>query len=382
MKKLLLSLITAVATLSAAAQTFSYEYEGTTLEYRISADSTYCSAGAKMDECGYYTYLEKSSGHVIIPETVTYDGHDYPVTTIDQRAFFKCREVTSLTLPNSIRSIGNNAFEDCPITSINLPDSLKTIGKTAFVGSNITSVFIPNSVVKIGNAAFGFCRSLTEINVEEDNEFYASENGVLFNKDFTEIITFPQGLSGEYTSPNGVTQIGYYAFYGCNGLTAVNIPNSVTTIGESAFGSCHKLTSVNIPNSVTEIATDAFCNCDGLKSLNIPNSVKEIGLWAFFICPNLAEVVYLTTSPIECTEDIFLDETYSQATLTVAEGGAEAARTTSPWCNFKNIKEAASLSDIAAPKATSTAYDLQGRRLPHPVKGLNIINGKKLLFPK
>jgi len=195
------------------------------------------------------------------------------VTTIGESAFSGCTGLTSVTIPNSVTTIGNNAFRGCTgLTSVTIPNSVTTIGNNAFFGcTGLTSVTIPNSVTTIGINAFRSCIGLMSINVMPDNVNFSSEDGVLFNKNKTILIMYPQGRQGAYSISNSVTTIGESAFSGCTGLTSVTIPNSVTTIEAGAFGGCTGLTSVTIPNSVTTIEAGAFGGCTGLMSVIILN---------------------------------------------------------------------------------------------------------------
>ena len=195
-------------------------------------------------------------------------------------------------IPNSVTSIGNGAFSGCTgLTSVTIGDSVTSIGDFAFSNcSGLTSITIPNSVTSIGNWAFNNCSKLTEINVDLENSNFLSIDGVLFNKNKTELIKFPVGKKGGYVIPNSVTSIGDYAFSGCTGLTSITIPNSVTSIGDFAFSNCSGLTSITIPNSVTSIGEDAFYYCSGLTSITIPNSVTSIGNSAFFYCTGLTSI--------------------------------------------------------------------------------------------
>ena len=147
------------------------------------------------------------------------------------------------TIPNSVRTIGEDAFGGCDsLTNINIPNSVTTIGKGAFAGcKSLVNINIPNSVTTIGKFAFSCCDSLTSINI-----------------------------------PNSVTTIGEQAFRCCKSLTNINIPNSVTTIEDSAFEGCESLTNINVPNSVTTIGDGAFSGCDSLRSITIPSSVVTI----------------------------------------------------------------------------------------------------------
>ena len=200
---------------------------------------------------------------------------------------------TSYTIPDSVTSIGWEAFERCTgLTSITIPDSVTSIGATAFDGcTGLTSITIPDSVTSIGDLAFQDCTDLTSINVASGNNYYSDNNGVLFNKEKTALIRYPEGKSQtSYTIPNSVTRIGYYAFEDCTGLTSITIPNSVTSIETGAFFYCIGLTSITIPNSVTRIGSHAFFYCTGLTSITIPNSVTRIGSHAFFYCTGLTSI--------------------------------------------------------------------------------------------
>ena len=215
------------------------------------------------------------------------------VTSIGGGAFRGCTGLTSITIPNSVTSIGTWAFGYCTgLTSITIPNSVTSIGVGAFEGCNgLTSITIPNSVTSISNWAFDGCTGLTSINVASENNYYSSNNGVLFNKKKTELIRYPEGKSQtSYTIPDSVTSIGYGAFYGCTGLTSITIPDSVTSIGSNAFEYCTGLTSITIPDSVTSIEQRAFWGCSGLTSITIPNSVTSIGDLAFYRCSSLTSI--------------------------------------------------------------------------------------------
>ena len=232
---------------------------------------------------------ESASGAITIPSEI--DGK--PVTSIGYNAFSFCTGLTSITIPNSVTSIGTYAFYGCSgLTSITIPNSVTSIGDLAFHGcSGLTSITLGNSVTSIGGWAFNGCTGLTSINVASGNNYYSSNNGVLFNKKKTALIRYPEGKSQtSYTIPNSVTSIGDHAFDGCTGLRSITISNSVTSIEDDVFARCTSLTSITIPNSVTRIEDYAFAHCTGLTSITIPNSVTSIGNWAFLGCTGLTSI--------------------------------------------------------------------------------------------
>ncbi|MBO7198433.1 MAG: leucine-rich repeat domain-containing protein [Alistipes sp.] len=199
--------------------------------------------------------------------------------------FSNCIKLTSINIPNSVTKIGAKAFSGClNLRDINIPNSVTKIGESAFKGCrSLTSIFIPNCVTEIGQFVFKGCFNLTEFNSK-----LASEDGRCLIVDKKIIAFAPAGLT-EYIIPNGVVEIGEYAFEGCS-LTTIDIPISVTKIGKYAFSDCINLRSIDIPNGVTEIEDFAFNGCFNLTSVNIPNSVIKIGEYAFSGCQNLISV--------------------------------------------------------------------------------------------
>ena len=189
------------------------------------------------------------------------------------------------------------------------------------------------------------------------------------------------------TIPNSVTSIENYAFIDCSRLTSVTIPNSVTSIGNGAFYYCYDLTSVTIPNSVTSIGYQAFYKCTGLTSVTIGNSVTTIRSEAFYYCTGLKEIYVKADTPPSAYSSIFSGVTTNSATLYVPVGSKDAYAAANGWSEFYNIVEMEFtgidevVDDVKGENSkVKDVYDLSGRKVTNPTKGIYIVNGKKVLL--
>ncbi len=235
------------------------------------------------------TGYEGPGGHVVVPNEL--GGN--PVKEIARRAFNRVENLTSISIPDSIITIGDFAFNDCEnLTSISIPDSVITIGDFAFYGcKSLTSTSIPESVTSIGDRAFGGCHNLAGFNVDSANPSYSSFDGVLFDREQTTIIRYPAGkVASHYSIGGNVSSIGDDAFTNSPNLTSITMGDSVISIGEAAFRYCPNLTNITIGKNVTSISQFAFADCESLTNLTIGEGVVAIGRSAFSRCTNLRTV--------------------------------------------------------------------------------------------
>ena len=296
---------------------------------------------------------------ITIPNSVTYIGNGAfcrchgltsvvignSVTSIGNNAFYNCWGLTSVTIPNSVTSIGKGAFEGCSeLTSIEIPNSVTSIEDEAFYGcAGLTSIEIPNSVTSLGFGAFKNCRSLTSVKIGNgvtrigsyafvgcsgltkvtmgsnvstisssafegcdaianvyirnlaawcNIDFYSSDANPLHSG--ARLLVNNAPLTS-FVTPKGITEIKKYAFFGCKGLTSVNISGSVNNVGYSAFNSCADLKTITLSNKIEELCEYAFANCEKIGSVTIKRIIKD--------------------GFIKCDHNTFDKVTYTKATL-------------------------------------------------------------------
>ena len=202
----------------------------------------YCSINGVLfnkDKTKLIAYPNKKGNVYSIPSNVT---------SIENRAFYGCTNITNIEILDRVTSIGEGAFNSC---------------------TNLTSVIIPQNVTLIDHYAFANCTNLKEINVNKNNQKYCSVNGVLFNKNKTELIAYPNKNGDVYSIPDGVEFIRYGAFYGCTSLTNVITPNSLRYINSDDFYNCSALKSISISKGVEWISDKSFIKCFSLTSINV-----------------------------------------------------------------------------------------------------------------
>ena len=324
------------------------------LMYRVNDDGVSVTVIGHVD--GY-----NAQGALVIPESVSYEGHNYAVTVIGNTAFMYCFYLTSLTIPNSVTTIEEGAFAYCSgfTGDLVIPNSVTTIGPSAFftcysfdgelvIGNSVTTIGdyafddcnglhgvlnIPSNVTSIGIDAFRYCE-FSGMTVAPENPVFDSRDNcnAIITTSTNELLV---GCANTVI-PNTVTAIGENAFCGLNGLTSIDIPESVTTIGAGAFSFCFNLTGdLTIPNSVRTIGSGAFFQCSGFDgTLTIGSSVTFIGDYAFRQCSNFTGAVSLATTPPELGNepgwDCVVFEQFGTQVLTVPYGCA-AAYQNSNW---------------------------------------------------
>ena len=244
------------------AQAMGQSFESNGIVYSI-------TSGQTVEVQPYFELLNSPySGSISIPQTVEHDGITYTVTSLAESAFEDCGNVTSLTLPPTVRSIGPYCFYNCNFTSLQLPDSLRLLGDHAFLYSRVTSLHLPAYFEEYGNATF-WARNLTSITVDVDNPNYRSINGWLYSKDSLTLCIVPDGVTGTINVPSYVRYIGKMAFAFNSHTTAVSLPEGVKSIGDFAFNCCSSVNNIVIPSTVTCIGICPFSYCPQLTNLSI-----------------------------------------------------------------------------------------------------------------
>lgn len=220
---------------------------------------------------------------------------------IGDSAFSSCTALKDIIIPNSVTRIDDQVFAGCTsLSNVFISNSVSRIGKNVFKDCiSLKSIYIPEGVKKMDAGCFRGCSGLEEITVDPKNRYFKSMDGIMFNKNKSNILTYPTCIKNEsYEIPDSVRIIEDWAFADAKNLKEVIIPDSVERIGEGAFFHCENLEEIHIPYSVDTIQDTAFRGCFNLKKVYIASkSFKDLGWGLFYGCKNVT--VYCDSSEIE-----------------------------------------------------------------------------------
>ncbi len=321
-----------------------YKFKGTT------ADNTVIEIKDGTTEITDLAFYDcKGLVSIKIPESVS---------AIGESAFQGCSKLVSVNLPSSITEIAASTFYDClDLSSIILPDGLIYIGQQAFRNTNLSSIAFPNKLTTIEYAAFAGCNNLESIQIPAT---VSSLNSHAFSNKNLKALTIATGnttydsrnncnaiietatntlIFGCQSSfiPDGIEKIDNEAFVGCEYLSSIVIPSSVKSIGDFAFDTCPSLSSVTLNNGLEALGKQAFCRCSSLNTITLPSTLQEIGEHAFS-STNLTTITSLIEDPFKIDATVFL-KLYTQATLYVPDGTKNKYQNTEAWKQFTNIVE-------------------------------------------
>lgn len=238
------------------------------------------------------------SGEVVVPASVTFEGKDYPVTTLGTKCFGS--SVTKVTIPNSVISLGDNCFSHAGVKTIDIPNSVTSLGESCFESSSLEKIELPESVVTLGSGCFSFCKRLQDV-----------------------------------VLPNSLTCIPGSCFSFCDKIKKIKIPSSVKTLG-NAFSACSILEDVDLPEGLENISGYCcFSSCTQLKTITFPSTLKFIDGEMFDGCSNLKTIICKATTPPDYgRRNPFEGFSESECALYVPQASLEAYKKKWIWKNF------------------------------------------------
>lgn len=316
---------------------------------------------------------------VVIPQGVGYIGSrafsdcynlesifcPQEVDSIHSSAFMYCYKLSSLPNLDALTKISSYTFYECrSLTSFSIPSGVGLIDNSAFAGcSSLRYVTIPDKTTSIGVLAFDDCSSLESYFVSDGNPAFSTIDGILYNKDQTELWSYPASKTDKtYVFPSSVTSVKSYAFCGNTSLKSITIPHKVVSMGGAVFAGCSSLDSVVISYNVKGIYNSTFAGCSSLSYVEMGPSVKEIDSYAFFYCTSLRsitiprsvslikkmafencywleEIHCLAIIPPVCEEGAFMEVDKASCVLYVPTGTADYYRASDEWKDFLYIVE-------------------------------------------
>lgn len=283
---------------------------------------------------------ETLSGDIVIPESISYDENNYSVVRATNGAF-QNTDITGITLPNSITSLGNSCFKLCnKLTSVKLPDNITSLGDETFMTCRKLSVIeLPKKLISLGQYCFMNC-NITKL-----------------------------------TLPNSITTIGQGCFYSCSNLETVTLPQNITNLPAACFEDCKELSEITLHEGITSLGQSCFAGCSSLTSIKLPKSINKItgpALYGCFEnCSNLSEVTcqWDNLDGIDVGSDAF-NNIFSEARLYIPKGTTEIYKAKEPWSKFKYIIEDNDVTEDAEKCQTPTiSYSDKKLTFTSPTEG-------------
>ena len=298
---------------------------------------------------GYTTDISQTC---VIPASITDNSQTYSVVGIRAGGLYNCSAITSLTIPEGVKTIGQNAVAGC---------------------TKLQTVSLPKSVTDVGQYAFEDCTSLQAINISNGNNVYYSVDGVLFFKNsykgMTELLKYPEGrVDRSYTVPDGVSIISSKAFYHADKVQKVTLPDSMRTISYSAFEGCGQLESINLGKGLQTIEWHSFDYCTQLRAIELPATLSELSENVFLECKNFSTITVAEDNPhffsdgtglYEKTTDGFAFRLYAPASVfdsDIVKDGTTVISNAAFWCaeNLKSLELPNGLKEIEIGAFTNT----------------------------
>ena len=344
------------------------------------------------------------AGDVTIPPYVEYEGETYTVAAISDQAFFKCADLSYVSIPATVEALGRYTFSNCTsLEGVDLPQSITTIPEGCFVYcTSLTSVKLPESVTAVNKFGFGYCSKLSDIILPSNLSFLGDQAfigcamaSVALPSKITSLPQFCFALNTSLTTVTlheGITSIGNSVFEGDTQLTDVRMSDALETIGSRAFAQCLSLKSITIPNGVSTIPDQCFYNDMALQRIVAGSSVTSFGLDVLVRYKNTTAApalkdLYITGDVMATGAVGFMAEARQNTTVHVKPELVDTYKKNFEWRLFKDIVpisegELTAIGSVVNSEATSSAhacYTVDGIRIDAPRKGLTIRDGKKFV---
>ena len=279
---------------------------------------------------------ENLSGNIVIPESISYDGNNYYVVRATNGAF-QNTDITSITLPNSITSLGNNCFDAC---------------------TNLISVKLPNNITSLGDNTFSNCRKLSSIKLPDT---LTSLGKYCFSHCYLTSLILP----------NSITTLEEGCFFGCENIETITLPTNITNLPELCFEYCKKLSKITLHEGITSLGISCFQGCTSLTSIILPKGITSLKTDCFHKCSNLITVTcqWENLDNVKAASDAF-SSIFSEARLYIPKGTTAIYKAKEPWSNFKYIIEENDITEDAEKCQTPTiSYSDKKLTFTSPTEG-------------